>query len=130
MRETDVVDWSKYPNFSKDELKCKHTGLCYMHAGFMAALQAIRADYGKPMVITSGYRHSSHPLEVTKPRQGEHALGRAVDVAVHGEDAVLLLKIALAHGIKRIGVAQKGQARFLHLGLGGPGLPSPMIWSY
>ena len=130
MRATDVIDWRKYPNFSESEMKCKHTGLCYMSADFMDALQQIRLAYGKPMVVTSGYRSPLHPEEAKKERPGEHTFGRAVDIAVRGGDAVELLQIALAHGITRIGVNQKGKSRFLHLGMGAPGLPSPMIWSY
>lgn len=51
-----VVDWSKYPNFSEAEFRCRHTGKCEMRPEFLAVLQAIRAEYGKPMIISSGYR--------------------------------------------------------------------------
>jgi uncharacterized protein YcbK (DUF882 family) len=125
-----VTDWSRYPNFSAAEFACRHTGDCRMRVEFMDALQRVRDLYGAPMIITSGYRHRSHPVEARKATPGEHTLGMAADVAVSGADAVLLLHIALDMGFERIGVQQHGAARFLHLGLGGPGLPSPMIWSY
>lgn len=125
-----VNDWSKYPNFSKREMACKFTGRCNMDAEFMALLQTIRIRYGKPMVVSSGYRDPSHPSERTKARPGEHTHGRAVDISVRGADALELLAVALELGITRVGVAQKGTSRFLHLGLGADGLPSPMVWSY
>lgn len=125
-----VTDWSRYPNFSAAEFACRHTGDCRMRVEFMDALQRVRDLYGAPMIITSGYRHRSHPVEARKVNPGEHTLGMAADVAVSGADAVLLLHIALDMGFERIGVQQRGSGRFLHLGLGGPGLPSPMIWSY
>jgi len=123
------MDWSKYPSFSKAEMACKHTGVCVMDAQFMTVLQAIRNEYGT-MRITSGYRHPTHPIEAVKKTPGEHTLGRCADVAVEGKEAYRLIEIAIKHGITRIGVQQKGAGRFIHLGLGGPGFPSPTIWSY
>lgn len=127
-----VTDWSRYPDFSEDEFRCRHTGRCEMDAEFMDLLQKIRTSYGKPMRISSGYRDPTHPIEVAKGglSRGEHTLGRCCDVAVEGFEAVVLLQYSLAHGITRIGVQQKGSGRFLHLGIGGPGLANPWIWSY
>lgn len=130
MRNTDVVDWSKYHNFKESEFRCKHTGLCYMDARFMDTLQAIRTAYGKPMIITSGYRDKTHPVEAAKAAPGEHTLGLAADISVRGADAFNLLEVALAHGIVRVGVKQTGVSRFLHLGMAGGRFPAPMIWSY
>lgn len=126
-----VTDWARYPNFSEAEFRCRHTGRCEMQAEFMARLQAIRAEYGKPMPISSGYRHPSHPIEAGKGRaDGEHTRGTCCDVAVSGADALRLIEIAIRHGINRVGVQQKGGGRFLHLGIGGRGLPAPAVWSY
>jgi uncharacterized protein YcbK (DUF882 family) len=125
-----VVDWSKYPNFSESEFRCKHTGKCEMRPEFLAVLQAIRTEYGKPMRITSGFRDRTHPAERAKVTAGAHAMGVAADIGVEGGDALRLVEIALKHGIRRIGVQQKGGGRFIHLDLGGPGLASPAFWSY
>ena len=56
-------------------------------------------------------------------------MGLACDVAVTGEQALKVIEIALKHGIKRIGVNQKGQSRFIHLDIA-DSLPQPTIWSY
>lgn len=122
--------WSEqrklYPNFPKHELDCKHTGLNEMKHEFMVVLQAIRNEYG-PMVITSGFRHSTHPIEARKMKPGEHTMGMCVDVRCNnGADRYRLITIALKHGITRIGIAKT----FVHLGLGGPGLPNNVIWDY
>lgn len=127
-----VRDWSAYPNFSRAEFACKHTGACHMRRDFMAALQRIRKDFG-PMRITSGYRHPTHPVEARKGHTtGEHTQGAACDVAVSGADALRLIQIATTRGITRVGVQQKGpqNTRFIHLGMGGQGLASPALWSY
>lgn len=128
------VNWAEFPNFSPDEFRCRATGRVDMDPAYMRVLQAIRTEYGRPMVISSGFRDPKHPREASKASTslGEHSLGRASDVLCHGGDALDLIRIALKHGIRRIGVAQKGpiEKRFVHLGLGGPGLVTPAIWTY
>jgi len=124
------LDWTRWPNFRPEEFRCKHTGNLVMQPDFLDVLQAIRSEYGQPMRVTSGYRHPSHPEEAKKIKPGEHTHGTCADVACEGEDAYRLLRIAIKHGITRIGVKQTGAGRFLHLGIGAPGLPNPSIWSY
>lgn len=124
------MDWSKYPNFSAAEFTCKHTGRCEMAPDFMARLQHLRQVYGKPMVITSGFRHATHPIEARKAEPGAHSTGHAADVAVQGADALRLVQLALGLGFTGIGVQQKGAGRFIHLDDLGQGFPRPTIWSY
>ena len=95
---------------------------------FMERLQALRTEYGKAMTITSGYRHPTHPVEARKGRSdGEHTRGMCCDVAcTNGADRYELIQLALKHGFHRIGIAKN----FIHLGLGGHGLPSKVIWEY
>lgn len=125
------MNWADYPNFSPAEFRCRHTGKDGMHPEFMARLQRLRAAYGKPMRITSGFRDRTHPVELCKARPGAHTAGRAADVAVQGEDAIRLITLAVQHGFTGIGVQQKGPARFIHLDdLQAPAWPRPAIWSY
>lgn len=127
-----VSDWSKYPNFSKAEFTCKHTGRNEMQDTFMEKLQALRTAYGKPMTITSGFRDKSHPAERMKSRSGAHSTGRAADIAVAYSDAYKVLHLALAAGFTGIGIQQKGQGRFIHLDdlSIDDGFPRPTLWSY
>lgn len=126
------MNWNKYsPYFTKAEFDCKHTGKNKMRPEFMDRLLDIRKAYNKPMIITSGYRHETHPVEARKSNAGEHTYGLACDIAVRGTDAMDLMVIAYGHGIRRIGVSQKGSGRFLHLGLGDMQLRFPQaLWSY
>ena len=125
------MDWSQYPNFKKEEFICKHTGKIYMHPEFMTVLQAIRTEYAKPMHITSGYRDRKHPIEAKKLTPGEHEKGCAADIKVSGEDAIKLIGIAIKHGIRRIGIQQKGLGRYIHLGMGDQlSKFPPAIWTY
>ena len=125
-----MIDWNDYPNFTEDELRCQHTGLSGMTKEFMDKLQEIRTKYGKSMIVSSGYRHITHPIEARKSSRGEHTYGMCVDIAIRGKEAVELLGVAQSCGITRLGIQQKGSGRFLHLGLGAEGLANPWIWSY
>jgi hypothetical protein len=120
------AQWDKYPNFTKAEFDCKHSGRNEMKHEFMEALQKVRVELG-PMRITSGFRHSTHPIEAKKMRPGEHTFGMCCDVACNnGADRFRLVTIALKHGFTRIGIAKT----FVHIGLGAPGLPNNVIWEY
>ncbi len=91
-----------------------------MLPSFLDTLQQIRNTYGKPMIILSGYRDFTHPLERVKENPGTHTYGVAVDVLAWGEDAMALFDVAFHYGIRRIGLNQKGayNSRFLHLDSG------------
>lgn len=123
---------SKYPHFSEDELRCSHTGICEMDPGFMITLEAVRVACGFPFKITSAYRHPTHPVEARKRKPGSHSRGRAVDIAVRGDQALKVIKTALELGMTGIGVQQKGQTRFIHLDdlSIDEGFARPNIWSY
>ena len=125
-----MIDWSKYPNFSKSEFDCSHSGRNEMQEIVIDTLQRMRVVYGKPIIISSGYRDVTHPVERNKGSRGEHTYGLAVDIKCRGEDAYNLLDLALEYEVPRIGVSQSGDARFLHLGFAREGFPSPWIWSY
>lgn len=121
------MNWSDYPNFTKAEFDCKETGENRMQPAFMVLLQRLRTRYGKPMIITSGYRSPRHSIEARKAQPGAHAQGIACDVAVSGEDALTIVAMALDLGFSGIGVSQKaGGPRFIHLDTA----PRRAIWSY
>lgn len=122
-------EW-RWTHFTWDEMKCKGSGRNEMDPVFMDLLEEIRVEYGQPMTIVSGYRSPEHNAKVSSTgAKGPHTTGKAVDVAVRGPDAHRLLKIALAHGIKGVGVAQKGKSRFLHLDMV-ENEHRPWVWSY
>ncbi len=130
------MSWSS-PYFSQDEMRCQcGCGADGMHSEFMDKLTSLRADWGQPMAVTSGYRCTQHPIEAKKIASGRnpgaHASGRAVDIGIQGEDAYKLLCAALGHGFSGIGIQQKGSARFIHLDdlTTDDGFPRPTIWSY
>jgi uncharacterized protein YcbK (DUF882 family) len=121
-------------NFSHSEVQCKETGDCRMLPSFMDRLQALRIEFNKPMVITSGYRSRNHSAELKKDRPGTHAMGCAVDAECFGTDALKLIELAIKHGFTGIGVKQHSDPnkRFIHLddAANATHRPRPWLWSY
>ena len=116
--------------FTEEELACQHCGEYKFDKDFLDTLNSIRKECGFPFIISSGYRCSEHPIEKRKTKPGAHASAKAVDIAVDHERALKVLEVALKHGIKRIGVNQKGSGRFIHLDVADNEFPSPALWSY
>lgn len=136
------LDWSRWPNFSEDEFRCRgHAkGLCScggtaaMDPGFMDRLQAMRSKTLEPFIVTSGYRCPDYNAAIAKTgRNGPHTTGRAVDLLCNGPRAHDILQLAALEGMTGIGVAQRGDhgSRFLHLDdLPAGNYPRPGLWSY
>jgi zinc D-Ala-D-Ala carboxypeptidase len=124
----------RWPNFSLKEMTCSHTGLCFLDEESMDALQYTRTDCGFPFRITSAYRHESHPVEKKKDRPGAHTTGKAFDIKIQGEDALLLICRAVRRGFTGVGVMQHGSdGRFVHidhLDADEFHAPRPWIWTY
>jgi zinc D-Ala-D-Ala carboxypeptidase len=119
--------------FKPSEFACKHCGANLMQADFLRDLDELRHEFGRPLIVSSGYRCPDYNANVSATgRTGPHTTGRAVDLRARGGDAYDVLSLALELGFTGIGVAQKGSARFLHLDKlpDAPGQPRPFVWSY
>jgi len=125
-----------YKNFKPEEFASNGNGEVLVVPSFMDKLQLLRDKYGRPMLISSGYRDPAYNSRVSSTgTKGPHTTGRAVDVQVFGKKAFALIALAGALGFTGCGVAQKGshRARFIHLD---DLMPEdghsirPWIWSY
>lgn len=121
------ADWL-YPHFQPWELADRRSGALLVRPHFLSWLEGVRIDFGKPMTINSGYREGD-------PKA--HGKGLAVDVGIHGADALELINITTEHGVLGLGVQQTGphEKRYLHLDMweerdGAPEGSRPMCWSY
>tara|TARA_R100000231_G_scaffold35321_2_gene31281 strand:+ start:2002 stop:2373 length:372 start_codon:yes stop_codon:yes gene_type:complete len=121
-----------WENFNLDEFACRHCGKNLISHNLVDKLQSLRTELGFPFVITSGFRCTEHPNEINKSKPGTHAMGLAVDILSHGEQAYQIVATAPKHGFTGIGVNQKGQGRFIHLDIAevNHGKLRPTIWSY
>ena len=125
-----MINWDKFPNFQESEFDCTATGANEMREEFLELLQKIRNHYGRPMFITSGYRDVTHPIEVLKDEPGEHTLGLAADISATGMQALELVVICHKLGVRRVGIMQRDNMRFIHIGIGDRyGFPEA-FWSY
>lgn len=128
-------DWSEIKHFTKREFECSRTGACRMNREFMLWLDGLRDELGFPLVVTSGYRDPSHPLEAAKKIPGAHAFGLAVDFRLWGANALKLVELAtstspvpLGLGVAQCGLIEK---RFIHLDHAPPECRQrPRVWSY
>lgn len=119
----------RWPNFFEWEFRCKETSTCEMDPAFMDWLQALRTKCNFGFTINSGYRSPLHSAERNKAERGSHTYGVAVDIAVSGARAHLLVKEAMTAGVLGLGVKQLGPSRFIHLDMW-KSPKRPMIWSY
>lgn len=122
-------------HFAHSELRCAHCGENRMDPMFLVLLEEVRVALGRPMILTSAYRCPEYNARISSTgAHGPHTTGQAVDVAVYGDRAVMLVWHALRAGFTGIGVKQHGpkSGRFVHLDTLSPGgrAPRPWIWSY
>lgn len=123
------------PHFKLRELACRCCGRMGIDPAFLERLEDLRAAYGRPMIINSGYRCPDYNAKVsTTGRTGPHTIG-AVDVRISGTEAHRLLHMALMIGFTGIGIKQHGphSGRFIHLDnlpTHTASHPRPWIWTY
>jgi uncharacterized protein YcbK (DUF882 family) len=128
-----------YKYFSKDELKCRcercvSTG-DEMDNQMMIMLNMLREQLGFPFHVTSAYRCPEFNSKVSRTgKKGRHTTGKAIDINVCDEQAIILLSAAKQIGFKGFGVNQKGSrdSRFIHLDTctASDGFPDTNIWTY
>lgn len=131
----EKINWLEFKYFTEKEFECQHTGKQGIKKEFLQKLTRLREMVRRPLVITSGYRHETHPIEAKKIEQGRppgvHTMGIAVDIACNGQLCYEIMRYAVQLDFKGIGISQRGNARFIHLDtLEGDGTPRPNIWSY
>lgn len=124
---------SRWLKFTEEELRCKHCNEMNMDPEFMGKLVNMRLSLGFSFPIVSGYRCPEHNARVsTTGLDGPHTTGRAVDIAVRGEQALIIVESARRFGFSGVGIKQHGPNRYMHLDdlHDAPGRPRPWIWSY
>ncbi len=121
--------WKQIKYFKSNEFDSPSilkSGYDNMDEQFVRKLDALREKFGKPMIITSGYRTEIYNDRIGGAPNSMHVKGKAADILVRGEDAYTIIGLAYMVGLKGIGVSQKGRNRFIHL----DDRDEPMVWSY
>lgn len=69
------------PNFSRNEISCRHCGLIIIDDPALDALQALREAAGMALTVVSGFRCPEHNRAVGGALHSRHLEGRAFDIA-------------------------------------------------
>lgn len=110
--------------FDISEFDCSHTGKNEMNPEFLERLDELRRVCSFPFIITSGYRHETHPIEEKKKKPGTHTRGIAADIAIFdGNKRRIIVQEAINLGFNGIGIAKS----FVHVDIRDA---FPVIWTY
>ncbi|GAG01910.1 unnamed protein product, partial [marine sediment metagenome] len=98
----------------------------HMDRDLLVMIDRARALYGKPIVVTSGFRTESHNKKVGGVKSSSHLKGLAIDVAcVTSKHRFEMLTALLEVGFNRIGVADT----FIHIDVD-KNKSQNVIWTY
>ena len=98
----------------------------HMDHDLLVMIDRARALYGKPIVVTSGFRTESHNKKVGGVKSSSHLKGLAIDVAcVTSKHRFEMLTALLEVGFNRIGVADT----FIHIDVD-KNKSQNVIWTY
>ena len=124
MPNTEVMKHFNYFEFDSPDIQGSGQ---LMSKELLEILDEVREDYGKPIVITSGYRTEAHNESVGGKKDSSHLKGLAVDVAcTTSRDRFELVRLFLEYGITRIGIADT----FIHIDIDDEDKSPNVIWTY
>jgi len=115
----------KWKYFKLEEFECKYTGMNKINHELIDMLDEAREIAGVPMIVSSGYRHETHPESFKNP-SSSHIKGLAVDIkCVDSKSRAIILGALVDVGFERFGL-HKG---FIHADID-QAKASPVIWLY
>ena len=71
-------------HFKLKEFACKNSEAIIISEKLCDILEDIRAHFGKPVTITSGYRTPEHNAKIGGAVKSQHMLGLAADIKIPG----------------------------------------------
>ena len=71
-------------HFKLKEFACNNSEAIIISEKLCYILEAIRAHFGKSVIITSGYRTPEHNAKVGGATKSQHMLGLAADIKITG----------------------------------------------
>jgi uncharacterized protein YcbK (DUF882 family) len=73
------------PHFKVKEFQCKDgSGAVLVSLPLVQVLERIRAKFGKPVTINSGYRNKSYNRDLGSSDGSQHCQGTAADITIKG----------------------------------------------
>ena len=107
-RDIPIEAWrARWPNFTPAEIGGKaqdpHDRTIIVVPAALDALQALRREWGRPIVITSGYRSPAYNRRVGGVAQSKHLQGIAFDCLMLPDQQDAFKAMAVRHGFGGIG---------------------------
>ena len=106
-------------NFRSVEFDCRGVGCCdetLVDMQLVEYLQKIRDHFGKPIIISSGYRCERHNRSVGGATASKHKAGMAADIMIAGVSPSEVAKYAESIGVKGIGLYETAKdGYFVHI---------------
>ena len=102
-------------HFSVPEFRCHGANCCdsiLIDDALVAFLQQIRAHFGKPVTINSGYRCPSHNAAIGGAANSYHCRGMAADISVADTPPAAVAAYAQHLGVPGIGLYETAQDGF------------------
>ncbi len=93
----------RWPNFKPEELACKGTGLLMLYLPALDALQDMRRELDRPMIINSAYRSPAHNHNEGGSKRSRHLAGAAFDIKCSPSRHSRLIAMAKAKGFNGFG---------------------------
>lgn len=117
---------SKYFNYEEFDSPDVQGSGQLINKDLLDKLDQAREQFGKPIIITSGYRTIRHNFEVGGKQNSSHLKGLAADISCkNSSDRFKLIQILLKVGINRIGIAKS----FIHIDID-TDKTNNVIWTY
>lgn len=95
-------DW-RWPHFKPREIACKGTGAVLAVPAALDALEDMRREWGKPLVIVSGYRSQAHNAKVGGAKASKHMEGTAFDISCKPSEQEGMIAAARKAGFVGVG---------------------------
>ncbi|MDR3255202.1 MAG: peptidase M15 [Synergistaceae bacterium] len=106
-------DFALTPHFRLREFECRCCRLALVASELPHMLEELRALWGRPITINSGYRCERRNIAVGGAMRSLHRLGRAVDVHATPAEQAEIRELAL--GIGFYGILLGNVKNYIHL---------------
>lgn len=108
------VELWRWSYFTPEEVACNGTGEIIIHEEALDVIQALRAEWGKPISPTSWYRSVTHNKAVGGAVKSQHLTGGAIDVPLDPSERNDFVTLAKKHGFRGFGYYDT----FMHIDMG------------
>ncbi|MDR1651664.1 MAG: peptidase M15 [Synergistaceae bacterium] len=102
------------PHFKLREFQCGCCGTVKLRPELIAMLEALRALWGRPISLTSGYRCEQHNRAVGGASRSLHMAGRAADISARPDEQKPLRLYAFDAGFTEVICGE--EKNYIHVG--------------